>query len=80
MSTQQQSMKQQPIQQSMQQPVLGLPMRSKPAFPDGFFYIQSKGYPSLTMDVYDGSLAVSNLLPISISFILSIRRPNGLNK
>jgi hypothetical protein len=58
----------------MQQPVLGLPMRSKPAFPDGFFYIQSKGYPSLTMDVYDGSLAVSNLLPISISFILSIHR------
>ncbi|CAO3668921.1 unnamed protein product [Umbelopsis vinacea] len=56
MSTQQQPMKQQPIQQSMQQPVLGLPMRSKSAFPDGFFFIQSKAYPSLTIDVHDGSL------------------------
>jgi hypothetical protein len=28
-------------------------------FPEGFFYIQSKAHPELTLDVHDGSMLVS---------------------
>lgn len=63
---QQQSQQQQPIaggQPGMARTISALSASkiggATQAFPEGFFYIQSKTYPGLTMDVHDGSMLVS---------------------